>query len=209
MTSQPNFVQPPRIAVWLISLFAFGEKGESIIGDLLEEFSLLASKSGVPTARAWYWRQTIKTVPRLAGFAFRTAPVITITALVVGLVMRLIVGRSLDYATFAVFQRYSIFFVHHFNLYLFFNIEHLVTFFLTGLIVAFLAPQREMVTTVTLAFIFAALAVVGSTYWAIRHSVDPILWQLMYFLADLFAIVVAGAIVRTHRLALKSRPATV
>lgn len=204
MTSQPNFVQPPHIAVWLISLFALAKEGESISGDLLEEFSLLASKSGVPAARAWYWRQTIKTVPRLAVFAFRTAPLITITALVTGLVVRLIVGRSIEYATFAGFQRYRIFFEHPFNVYLFFNVEHLITFFLTGLIVAFVAREREMVTTVTLALIFAALVVVGSSYGAIRYGADPILWRLMCFLTDLFAIVIAGAIVRTHRLAPKS-----
>jgi hypothetical protein len=51
MTSQPHFVQPPRIAVWLISLFALAAEAESILGDLLEEFSVLASKSGMPSAR--------------------------------------------------------------------------------------------------------------------------------------------------------------
>jgi len=74
------------------------KEGESIIGDLLEEFSLLVSKSGVPAARAWYWRQTIKTVPRLTVFAFHTAPLITITALVAGFAVRLIVGWSIESA---------------------------------------------------------------------------------------------------------------
>jgi hypothetical protein len=206
MTSQPQFVQPPRIAVCLISLVALAEEAEVILGDLLEEFSLLASKSGVPTARAWYWRQTIKTVPRLAGCALRTAPWIVVTALVVGLVMRLIVGWSLEYAEFAVAHRYGVFFEsHHFTIYLLFNVEHLITFLLTGLIIAFVAREREMVTTATLALIFAALAVAGSTYGAIRYGVEPFLWRLTCFLADLFMIVIAGAIVRAHRFALRSR----
>src|SRR6185437_16714899 len=102
-------------------------------------------------------------------------------------------------------QRYRIFFEYRSNIYLFFNVEHLITFFLIGLIVAFVARQREMVTTVTLALIFAALVVAGSTYGAVRYGVDPILWRLMCFLADLFVMVVAGAIVRTHRLGPKSR----
>lgn len=38
MTFQPQSVQPPRIAVWLIRLFAVGEEAESMLGDLLEEF---------------------------------------------------------------------------------------------------------------------------------------------------------------------------
>lgn len=204
MTAQPNLVQPPRIAMWLISLFALGEKGESIIGDLLEEFSLLASKSGVRAARAWYWRQTIKTVPRLAVFAFRTAPLITVIALVVGFAVRIIVGWSIEYATFAGFQSHRIFFEHYFKEYLFFNIDHLIAFFLAGVVVAFVAREREMVTTVTLALIFAAPVIVGSTYGVMRHGIDPMLWRSMCFLADLFAMVIAGAIVRTHRLAPKS-----
>jgi hypothetical protein len=207
MTSQPHSVQPPYIAVWLIRLFARGEKAEAILGDLLEEFSLLASKSGVSTARNWYWRQTIKTVPRLAGLVFRTTSWMTITAVVIGgLLLRFLVGRLVGYVAFAVLHRYGVVFEHHlFAVYLFFNIEHLITFLLIGLIVAFVAKEREMVTTATVALIFAASVVVGSMYGAIRYGIDPILWRLTCYLVDLFVIVIAGAIVRTHRLAPKSR----
>lgn len=207
MTFQPQSVQPPRIAVWLIRLFAVGEEAESMLGDLLEEFSLLASKSGVPTARNWYWRQTLKTVPRLAGFAFRTAPWVTVTAVVGGLLLRFLVGRLVGYVAFALLHRYGVFFDrYHFTVYLFFNVEHLITFLLIGLIVALVARERELVTTTILALIFAASVVVGSIYGAIRYSIDPILWRLTCYLVDLFVIVVAGAIVHTHRLAPKSRP---
>jgi hypothetical protein len=43
MTSQSQFVQPPRFAVWLLTLFALDDEAESILGDLLEDFSLLAA----------------------------------------------------------------------------------------------------------------------------------------------------------------------
>ena len=209
MASQPHYVEPPPIAVWLIRLFALADKAESILGDLLEEFSLLASKSGAPTARNWYWRQTIKTVPRLAGFAFRTAPWMIVTAVVGGLVLRFLVGRLLGYVTFPVIHRYGEFFEHyHFTVYLFFNVEHLITFLLIGLIVARVAREREMVTTVTVALILAASAVVGSTYGAIRYGIDPVFWRLACYLVDLLVIVVAGAIVRTHRLAPTSPPSS-
>ena len=66
MTSKADFVQPPRIAVWLVNLFTPAKETESIPGDLLEEFSQLASKSGVTVARSWYWRQTAKTIAHLA-----------------------------------------------------------------------------------------------------------------------------------------------
>jgi len=49
MTPQAYFLRPPRIAVWLISLFAPAEEAESILGDLLEEFSHLALKRELPS----------------------------------------------------------------------------------------------------------------------------------------------------------------
>jgi hypothetical protein len=211
MTSQPNFVQPPRIAVWLINLFALAEEAESILGDLLEEFSLLAEKSGAPSARNWYWRQTIKTVPRLAGLGFRTAPSITAAAVVGGFLLRKLVAALVGSVTFAVLEKYQVFFEHHLSAYLFFastglDIEHLITFLLIGFIVAFVARQREMVATIVLALIWGTMAVVGSRYAAIRSGNDALLWRLTWYFADSFVIVVAGAIVRMNRLATKSRP---
>jgi hypothetical protein len=116
MTSQPHFVQPPRIAVWLLNLFALGEEAESIQGDLLEEFSLLASKSGVASARRWYWRQTMKTVPQLAGVGFRTAPWMTTAAVVGGFLLRKLLGPLVEPPIFAVLERYRVF-EHHFGIY--------------------------------------------------------------------------------------------
>ena len=207
MTSQPYSVQPPSVAVWLISLFTLADGAETILGDLLEEFSLLASKSGVSVARKWYWRQTIKTVPRLAGSAFRTAPGMIVTAVVGGLVLRFVAGR-LMYVTFAMLHRYGVFFAqHHVTGYLLYNVELLLRFLLIGLIVSLVAREREMVATVAVALTFGVSVVVGSTYGAIRYGIDPIFWRLTSYLVDLSVIVVAGAIVRTHRLAPKSPPA--
>jgi hypothetical protein len=210
MISQPHFVQPPRIAVWLICLFAPAEEAESILGDLLEEFSVLASESVMPSARNWFWRQTIKTVPRLAGFGIRTAPWLTAAAVVGGFLLRKLVAPLVGSVTFAVLGRYQVFFEHHLGAYLFFastglDIEHLITFLLIGFIVAFVAKQREMAATIVLALIWGAMAVVGSAYAAIWTGNDELLWRLTWYFADSFAIVVAGAIVRMHRLAAKSR----
>lgn len=209
MTSQPHLVQPPHIAAWLIRLVALDKEAESILGDLLEEFSLLTSKSGVATARNWYWRQTLKTVPRLIGLAFRSARRTIVVAIVGALALRFLVGRIAGYVTFAVVHRYGVFFEHHFNAYLLFNIEHLITFLLIGLIVAFVAREREIVTTATVAVIFAASVVVGSMYGAVRYGIEPAFWRLASYLVDLFVIVIVGAIVRTHRLAPKSPPSSV
>jgi len=67
MTSQADFLQPPRPAVWLVNLFTSAEEAESIRGDLLEEYFHLMSKSGVAFAQNWYWRQTVKTIAHLVG----------------------------------------------------------------------------------------------------------------------------------------------
>ncbi len=211
MTSQPRFVQPPPVAVGLISLFALGEEGESILGDLLEEFSLLSARSGEASARRWYWRQTIKTLPRLASFGIRTAPWVTAAAVVGGFLLRKLVAPLVGSLTFAVLERYQAFFEHHFGAYLFLastglDIEHLVTFVLIGFVVAFVAKEREMVATMVLGVIFGAMAVIASVNIAIRFGYDESLWRLTWYLSDALVIVAAGAIVRMHRLAAKSRP---
>jgi hypothetical protein len=212
MTSQPHFVHPPRIAVWLLNLFAFAEETESILGDLLEEFSLLASKSGVAFARRWYWRQTIKTVPQLTGVGVRTAPWLTGAAVVGGFLLRRLLGPVVEPVIFAVLERYQVF-EHHFSTYMFFastgiDIGHIVTFLFIGFVVALAARRNEMITTLTLALIYGAMAVVGSVYAVTRTGNDALLWRLTWYFADSFAIVIAGAIVRTHRLAAASRHST-
>jgi hypothetical protein len=211
MTSQPHSVQPPLIAAWLISQFALAEEGESILGDLLEEFSLLSEKSGVASARKWYWRQTIKTLPRLASCGFRTVPWVTAAAVVGGFLLRKLVAPLIGSVTFAVLEKYQAFFEHHFSAYLFFastglDIEHLIAFLLIGFIVAFVARQREMVATIVLGLIYGPIAAVGFIYVVTKTGNDALLWRLTWIFADAFAIVTAGAIVRMHRLATKSRP---
>ena len=210
MTSQPRSVHPPDMAFWLMSLFALGEEGESILGDLHEEFSIVAARSGERSARNWYWRQTIRTLPRLANLQFRTAPWIILAAVAGGILLRKLVAPLVESATFAVLYRYEAFFEKHFGAYLFFSstgldIEHLMTFLLIGFVVAFAVRGREMIVTSMLAMIFAALAVIGSTYAAIQSGSGELLWRLTWYFADSAAIVVAGAIVRMHRLATQSR----
>ena len=64
-----------------------------------------------------------------------------------------------------------------------------------------------IVTFNTRALTFAAMAVFGSVYVAVKTGDGALLWRLNWYFADSFAIVVAGAIVRTHRLSIASRPA--
>lgn len=105
MMSQTDFVQPPSVAVWLVNLFAPAEKGESILGDLTEEYSQLASKSGVAVARRWYWRQTATTVAPLAATGFRAAPWSTAAVVAVGFLLLRFVSGLPERAIFAVLER--------------------------------------------------------------------------------------------------------
>jgi hypothetical protein len=209
MTSQPHLVQPPRLAVWLVTLFGLEDEAESILGDLLEEFSLLASRSGVSFARRWYWRQTLKTIFQLVVLGFRTAPWLTTAAVAGGFFLRKAVARLVEPPIFAVLEKYHVY-EHHFSMYMFFastgiDIGHLITFLFVGFVVAFVARGREMVATMALGLIFGAMIVVSIPVVVMRFGYAMPLSRLIWYFSDSLAIVIAGAIVRTHRLAAASR----
>jgi hypothetical protein len=210
MTSQPQNVQPPRIAVRLVNLFSSDEEAESIEGDLLEEYTHIASKRGASFARRWYWRQTAKTIAHLAGTAYHTAPWSTTAAIVGGFLLRRLAARFVEPAIFAVIDRYQIF-EHHFSTYRFLastgiDIGHILVFLFVGCVVALGAKGREMVATMTLGFIFGAMAVVAVLVMVSRTGDDAFLWRLTWNFADSFAVVIGGAIVRARRSVATVRP---
>jgi hypothetical protein len=210
MTSQAYLVQPPRIAVWLVSLFTRAEEAESILGDLLEEYFHLASKSGVAVARSWYWRQTVKTIAHLVGAGFRVTPWSTTAAVVGGFLLLRFVSGLPERAIFAVLHRYRVF-EHHFNAYVFFAtdgiaIGHVIASMFVGCMVALAAKGREMIATMTLALVLGAMAGAASLVLVARghNSFPP--WMLPWYFADWFAIVIGGAIIRTRRFAATTLP---
>ena len=208
MTSPAYFVQPPRIAVWLVNLFTRAEEAESILGDLLEEFSQLASKSGVVFARHWYWRQTAKTIAHLAGMGFRVAPWSTAFAVIGGFLLNRLVSGQPERAIFAVLHRYQVF-ERHFSVYVFFAtdgiaIGHVIASMFVGCAVALAAKGKEMLTTITLGLVLCAMTGVADLVWVATGQAF-ILWMLPWYVADWLAIVVGGAIVRTRRLAATTR----
>jgi hypothetical protein len=143
MTAPAYFAQPPRIATWLLNLFTPGGEAESILGDLLEEYSHLASKSGIAFARHWYWRQTAKTIPHLAARGFRVAPWSTAVAVIGGFLLNRLVSGMSEQAIFAALHRYHIF-DRHFSAYVFFAtdgvaIGHVIASMLVGCAVALAA----------------------------------------------------------------------
>ena len=78
---------PPRVADWLLCLFASKNQAPPILGDLREEFLVVASRRGMWSARLWYWRQVSKTVPHLFYAQLVLEPWQVFTAVVAGLVL--------------------------------------------------------------------------------------------------------------------------
>jgi len=193
---------PPRIAVRLLNLFTTGKEAESIQGDLLEEFSHLASRSGVAVARRWYWRQTMKTIAHLIGIGFFAAPWATTAAVIGGFLVNLLVSGLPERAIFAVLERYSVF-NHHFNAYLFFASYgaasgHVIASMFAGCLVALVAKGREMVATIALVLVYCAMTFAAVFVWLATGHVS-ILWMLAWNLAAWFATIIGGAIVRMLR----------
>lgn len=214
MSSQSDFVQPPHFAVWLIALFTPTGEAEFILGDLLEEFSYVASKSGIAFARLWYWRQTVKTIAYLAGTGFRSAPW-TITAIAVGgFLLRWFVSwlsnPLIQRAIEAVLEKYQVY-EHDPQAYTFWlihsmYIERFVVNALIGVAVASVAKGREMVATVALALLGDILAIQSMLMAFAKTGDHGFLWTLPWSFAFSVPIVVGGALVRTHRLGGTTRP---
>ena len=151
----------------------------------------------------------MNTALRLAGLGFRTAPWLTMGAVVGGFLLRRLLGPLVAPTIFAVLEHFQVF-DRHFGAYRFFastgiDLGHLMVFLLIGFVVALAARGREMVAAMTLCFFYTALALVGSLAVAIRTGDGAILWRLTWYFADSFAIVIAGALVRMWRFAATNR----
>jgi hypothetical protein len=195
-------VQPPRLAAWLVDLFTPGEQAESILGDLLEEFSDFALKLGAAFARRWYWRHSVRTIAHMIGNGFRVAPLSTTFTVVAGFLLRRFASGLPEAAIFAVLRRYRLF-DHHFNAYVFFAsdgiaIGHVMVSMFVGLLVALAAKGREMVATTTLGLVLCAMTAAAAGVW-VTEGRNSFLWMLPWNFADSFAIVIGGVIVRTRR----------
>ena len=219
MVTESYLIQPPRLAGWLVNLFTPYEQSDSILGDLLEEFSDLASKSGMVFARRWYWRQSVTTVAHLIGSGFRSGPWQIAGVVVVGFLLHFFCGGRLEEVVVAVlnFGRHP-----HDNPYYTWSQaqarirlivygdlvgQFLLSLFI-GCIVAVAVKGREMVAAITLAFVLWAPAMAFFLVWSARHG--PFLpLQLITPLSSSIMIVIGGGIVRKIRSAAAPRPTPV
>lgn len=201
---EPRTFQPPVLAVWLVGLFIPEKRGESIQGDLVEEFSSLASTSGVSAARRWYWRQSISSVVHLMGTGFCGAPWL-IAGVVLGGCFALWFG--LEWGDLTLFH-FNVN-LHAHGLRMFWpwevQVERFVVVMLVGCLVALAVKGREMVTAIALSLVCAALSGLAYPAWTIVHNPESALPVRVFQLTASIAILLGAAIVREIRLALSRR----
>jgi hypothetical protein len=200
--------RPPRIASWLVELFSSAEQAESILGDLHEEFSDIVSKSGVVSARCWYWRQSVKTIFHLAGSAFRNAPWSIAGAVLLGFVLRRFSFALPEHVVVAILRAQRPYSNLHYGFYVWqvtygIPLFHVIAAILVGCLIAFFVKGREMVATMTLALALCALIGAALVQVATQRPLD-ITW-LLWSLADPLATILGGVIVREFRLLLSRR----
>ena len=210
MRSNTFGLRPPFIASRLIGLFTSGRHDDAISGDLLEEFSDVASKSGLRYARRWYWRQSIKTIGNLIGGSLRTAPWLIAIAVIGGYLLlafgfslpERLIDAVLELRRHHVIPYYS---QREMDAHVFwFNtgilIGRLLVSLFIGCIVAAVAKAREMVATLTFSVSLSSLSVVEwfnvARHWPERALPLPI---MLANLGCIILIPIGGVMVRQVR----------
>ncbi|HEX4784465.1 MAG TPA: permease prefix domain 2-containing transporter [Candidatus Sulfotelmatobacter sp.] len=202
MTTKAHSVQPPRIATWLVNLFA--TEDESMVGDLHEEFAQVGSRSGIGVARNWYWRQSLKTIADLVGGGFRSAPWSTLGATTTGFLLLRAAHWLPDKLLNVVTERYLMYWSNHFQAYLWLLNAlfpaFLLTSLFTGCVVALIAKKREMIATMALGIVLCAMILFGYLSALAQTGDFNFLWNMPWAFSDPIAIILGGMVVRQFRL---------
>ena len=53
----------PYIAKWILSLTNRNQSRENVLGDFAEYFEQIEISAGIASAKMWYWKQALKSVP--------------------------------------------------------------------------------------------------------------------------------------------------
>jgi hypothetical protein len=226
MMPQESLVQPPHIATWLVNLFAPSDQAQAIAGDLLEEFSDIASKSGIASARQWYWRQCVKTVANLFTSGYSAAPWVISCTVLAGLLMSWFIPNWISHALLVITRENGVYVQKNIRfmgswVHTGLSIITLLEYFLIGCIVAIAAKGREIVATTTL-LLAHALFICVVWFWMIEHgSVEitstngpstylaAIFVIPLYIFAQSISFVAGGLIVRMYRNSAEQRASPV
>lgn len=204
MMPQEHSPQPPSMAAWLLDLFAPEDQDAPMLGDFLEEFSTVAARSGVASARSWYWRQTWKTIAQLMSCQFRMAPLSTLTTAVAALMLWWLAEQGM----LAILPRFwghypsgapEVLRIAWLLLQWNGNVRWVIAVVMPnialskalGWTAASIANGREMAMTMTLSL---AMGLISAFHFL--HLGWPLLWPLALLLAAIPGPVLAGGILR-------------
>jgi len=189
MSTNGSQQRPPALAVWLVDLFSCGDNAEPITGDLLEEFSVIASGKGIGAARRWYWKQSLKTSVKLFGSAVRSAPWLITSSRPAPFSSRALRNRYRLAWFFGVLGHYPDVYEDHMNFWSFcirygIPIVGWVVAILLGCLIGVVAKYREIVATAT----FGVFRIVGAPiptialFWTYRALFPhhPVYWNTSY-----------------------------
>lgn len=208
MTTKSNAVQPPRLATWLVTLFTGDD--ESIVGDLHEEFAQMGSRSGIQSARNWYWRQCLRTIAYLVRGGFYGAPWSTLTATTAGFLLlraaHWLPGKLLNVVT----DRYLMYWSNHFHAYQWLLNAlfpaYLITSLLTGCVLALVAKKREMIATMMLGIVLCLMILFGYLSALAQTGDLYFLRNMPWAFSDPIAIILGGMVVRQFRIHVMPQP---
>lgn len=213
--------RPPRLAAWFVDLFAPAERAESVLGDLHEEFSDIAQKSGVVPARRWYWRQSVKTIFHLFGAALRNAPWSLASIVLVGFLMDWFSFSATlpERVIMAILRAQRPYSNLHYGFYVWLinygiAIACVGTSLLVGCVVAVLAKGREVVAALMLIVVRSVPSVLLFLFVYERNvGREPSFHVVFHFFVfrwvlDISGILVAGVLVRKLR-SVSLRPARI
>ncbi len=203
--------RPPGIAAWLVSLFGSADQAESILGDLEEEVSDMATKSAAVSARRWYWRQSLRTIAHLAGTGVRNAPWPLAGIVLVGFLLQWFSAGLPGRVIVAILRTQRPYSNLHYGFYISFldygiPITGAIQSILLGCLVAAFARQREMIATTALSFL--GTASIGLLFLDTSGHGSRFAYSWPFVIIELMnqlAIVLGGVIVREIRLALRNR----
>ncbi len=198
-------VRPPRFAVWLVGLFASESDAQAMLGDLHEEFSDLAARSGITAARRWFWRQSVKTVAHSIGATFRSSRSPLAGAVVFGFLLRQVAG-SPERIIVAILRTQTPYSNLHYDFYVWMvtwgiPIVGIIESVMIGCAVAAVAKGREIIATITMCV--ASAVFVGLSFFLLWRQIPsqvPMPWPLLLLnLENWIAIVLGGILVRKLR----------
>ncbi len=214
MTSTVAGARPPRVAAWLIDLFASPDEGESILGDLQEEFSIIAGRDGESVARHWYWRQCVRTLGHLAFGPFRAAPWRVLGTGIAGLALTFILAWAVRAASIAAVLRFPAYYYIRAPLFWYGSAPLFwyapLAGFMTGWMMARIASHRPMAAALSVVFAMGALMFVVDPIAVLivgplpRHTPAFLLirgvWGLLMFSPPVMLGAVVGRVMAPRRL---------